>query len=134
MKIGKPLTEQMIIDEKKGYWIGNRVFPTREEAQLSAITDVISGAGGDTWSGEDIEKIATLVMNNKTSIISVLTGTKPRKPRSDKGKSHAPPAPEKKAEPEKKPKPEKKAAGPKHDVPDDVPGVKVEASTKYANK
>lgn len=124
----------MIIDEKKGYWIGNRVFATREEAQLFAITEVIRSAGGEAWSEESIEKISALIMNNKTSIAFVLTGTKPRKPRSDKGKSHAAPAQEKKAEPEKKSKPEKKAAGPKHDVSDDVPGVKVEASTKYANK
>lgn len=105
----------------EAYKVGEQFFTTLKEAQHAAVLSLFAAIRCEAEPGLITHKMAaTAVLENKDQVIAILTGTKPRKPRADRGKSHRKPQ----APSEVKDSPE----------PGVLPGVKVEASTKYRGK
>lgn len=107
-----------MIECTKAWKVGEEFFPTLEGAQRAEIQALFVNASTD--QSYSPETAADVVFDNKIALIAILTGTKPRRRRSDAGKPHA------------KPVIKRKAA-----IITDPPtedGVTVEASSKYKGK
>lgn len=100
------------IEKSPGYKCGDAFYPCLCDAQAHALEMLFEGKSRD--------EIPRWIIANKDSVICILTGTKPRKPRADRGKSHR--------------KPQTPAEVKDSPEPGVLPGVKVEASSKYRNK
>lgn len=74
------------IEQVPAWRYGNTVYPTHELAQRAGIARLFADEGvvGD--------KIADTIISHKDEVVAILTGTKPRRKRSDAGKPHAKPA------------------------------------------
>lgn len=107
-----------MIEKTVAFRFGDTVYSTFKDAQIAGLTSLLDHALDGNKSLKD--KAALEILDRKDEVIAILTGTKPRKPRADRGKSHRKPQ----APAEVKDSPE----------PGVLPGVKVEASSKYRNK
>jgi hypothetical protein len=80
------------IQAVSAYRVGERVFPTIEEAQASEIYQLLIAAGGLDSEG-NATKAAQLVVAHTDEIVAILTcqpkSKSPRRPRSDIGKKRA---------------------------------------------
>lgn len=74
-----------MIEFTKAWKIGDAVYPTLRAAQLAGLTELFKGSG-------EPDRMAAHVLDNQAQVIAILTGTKPRRKRSDAGKAHAKPA------------------------------------------
>lgn len=110
-----------MIECTKAWKVGEEFFSTLEGAQRAEIQALFVNASTD--QSYSPETAADVVFDNKIALISILTGTKPRRKRSDAGKSHAKPA--------KSSAKEKPAAAPSEPF---SAGVTIEPSSKYKGK
>jgi hypothetical protein len=70
--------------------VGERVFPTIEEAQSSEIYKLLIEAGGLDSEG-NATRAAELIVANTDEVVAILTcQPSTKKPRSDKGKKRTP--------------------------------------------
>lgn len=113
--------DNITIEETKAFRIGETAYLLREDAERCALTVLLRGGPNKDMADPALATdAANAILNCRDQVIAILTGTKPRKPRADRGKSHRKPQ----APAEVKDSPE----------PGVLPGVKVEPSSKYRNK
>lgn len=104
-----------MIETSTAYKVGDSLFSSMEDAQVGALSMILNTAAPE-------DSFASLVMKHKDEVLAILSMSEPvkrgRKPRSDQGKPHA----------------KNKAKAQQEPSEPFGPGVKIEASEKYAGK
>lgn len=80
----------MPIVQTTAYRVGERVFPTIEEAQAKELMDLMCG---DKTPTDNEQNAAEFIVEHTDEIVAILTCTpvkKPKKTRSDKGTKRTP--------------------------------------------